>query len=47
MQVNRPLNAGMRDSSPHGRVHGVSVICMTSTCNTIRCSNQVKTDKEI
>ncbi|CAI1840397.1 Uncharacterised protein [Serratia fonticola] len=38
MQVNPPLSAWMRDSSPQGRVYGVSVICMTPSCSTIRNS---------
>jgi dihydroorotate dehydrogenase len=31
----------MRDTSPHGRVHGVSAFCMTSTCSTIMRSDLI------
>jgi len=35
MQVSRPLSAWMRDTSLHGRIHGVSALCMLLTCSTI------------
>ncbi|TQI79481.1 hypothetical protein FHU10_0433 [Serratia fonticola] len=47
MQVNRPLSAWMRDSSPQRRVHGVSVFCMTLICSIIRHSNLVNKDKQL